>query len=105
MKDHKLSKAQRKQAEAARRALELAAAKYAKTIFELRAELAEAKRDTERLDWLECAPGSCYASIDPDGDRLQHFVAVPEVPSRDRRGYVHNSVRAAIDAARQGGAK
>lgn len=65
------------------------------------AALAAAKEDMERLDWLEKTPGSCYASVEPDGDILMHFVAVPEAPAKDRRGYVKPTARAAIDAARK----
>ena len=55
--------------------------------------------DSEMLDWLEKQPGSVYASIDADGDVLLHFVAVPELPSKDRRGFTAKTVRVAIAAA------
>jgi hypothetical protein len=56
--------------------------------------------DTRRLDWLQSNPGSVYASVDPDGNRLQHFCAVPEKDQNGRRGYVAPTVREAIDSAR-----
>ena len=61
--------------------------------------------DSEMLDWLEKQPGSVYASIDADGDVLLHFVAVPELPSKDRRGFTAKTVRAAIAAAMMKGVR
>lgn len=67
----------------------------------LRNNLAEARRDVARLDWLLLTPASVYASVDPEGNRLMHFVAVPESNQNTRRGFVAPTIRAAIDAARQ----
>jgi hypothetical protein len=72
----------------------------AKIIVKLSAHPDTGKEDGERLDWLQSNPGSVYASVDPDGNRLQHFCAVPEKDQNGRRGYVAPTVREAIDQAR-----
>jgi hypothetical protein len=68
----------------------------------LTSELAEARGDKERLDWLEERPFMLYRSKDYEtGKSMGHVVAVDETKD-ERRGILGNTVRAAIDAARRG---
>lgn len=60
-----------------------------------------ARKDSERLDWLESSPGSVYASVDCETGKLEHFVGVSEKDQAGRRGCVEKTVRDAIDAARE----
>ena len=71
------------------------------------ARIAEMVEDGEALDWLENHPGSVYASVDADGNKLDHFCAVPEKDQNARRGFTAPTPRQAIRAARaeQGGGK
>ena len=83
-----------------RKAAHIEPEEVAELMEEAAAALEAAREDSARLDWFDANWFTAYRHCDPIDGLSKHCVLVDE-SQRTRRGCVADTIRAAIDAARE----